>query len=400
MEIEEELNVHKKGLKMQNEELLNTQLQLLKSVEDYIELFDNLPVSYFIMDTNGIIMNVNTKGSKLIGIDKKQLIGKPLSLFINGESNQDDYCRHRKLALDTDDLMQIESEIKKKDGSIFPVLIESVSLRDQHGDFKHLLAIINDISKQKEYERQIELALAKEKELSEMKSRFIATTSHEFRTPLSTILSSVSLIESYHKTEDGAKRKRHINKIVSAVNGLKEILTEFFSFDQIEKNLITNNPETFNIVRLTEETISMIDAKNHTMVYKHSGEFQDAYLDIKLLKICLINLLSNAIKYSPNTGTIEITTKKSTRGDIEISVKDYGIGIPDNEKEHIFGPFFKAKNADAIEGTGIGLNIIQKLITLMGGAISFESKINEGTVFVLKFPVKNKKKSKKEEGLK
>lgn len=383
---EHETHVQEIELKMQNEELLATQLKLQKSIESYGELFDLAPVGYFILNYNGIIINVNAKGSILLGIDKKQLIGNPFSVFLNGEAFQDEFYRHRSFVIGSKELRELESELKKKDGTTCPVLIESICVKNEEGDFKYMLLIIRNILKQKEHENKVEQALAKEKELSEMKSRFITMTSHEFRTPLSTILSSVSLIESYDKTEDNDKRKKHINKIKSSVDGLKEILTEFFSFTQIEKSLLHNNPETFNLIRFTEETISYLDSKDHKITYKHTGEFQDVYLDAKLLKICLINLLSNAIKYSPKNGTIEIATKKNAGSDIEISVKDYGIGIPENEKEHVFGHFFRAKNADIAQGTGMGLNIIQKFVTLMGGTISFESKINEGTVFTLKFP--------------
>lgn len=381
-----EVKLHEIELKMQNEELLSIQAKLQQSIENYAELFDLAPIGYFILDHSGIITNVNNKGSRLLGIDNKQLIGNPFSVFLNGESLQDDYYRHRNLVIGSNELKQLESEIKKKDGTTCPVLIESVCVKDKEGKFKEILLTLRDISIQKEHEYKVEQAFSKEKELSEMKSNFISMTSHEFRTPLSTILSSISLIENYNKTEDNDKRKKHVNKIKSSVDGLKEILTEFFSFSQIEKNLLHNNPETFNLVRLAEETISLINSKDYKVIYNHIGEFQDVYLDAKLLKVCLINILSNAIKYSPKGGTIEMATKKDRNGNIEISVKDYGIGIPENEKAHVFGQFFKAKNADVAKGTGMGLNIIQKLITMMGGTILFESKINEGTIFILKFP--------------
>lgn len=390
LHLEHEVHVHEIELEMQNEELHATQLKLIKSIENYTELFDLAPIGYFILDNNSSIINVNSKGSNLIGIDKKQLIGKPFSVFLNGEAHQDEYYLHKNLVVETNELKQLITEIRKKDGTNTSVLIESICVVDEQGNFKHILSTISDISKQIQYERKVALALAREKELSEMKSQFISMATHEFRTPLSTILSSAGLIESYDKTEDLAKRNRHINKIKSSVDGLKKILTTFFTFNQLERNLLNNNPETFNLVKLIEDTISLIDTQSHTLVYKHMGGFHDVFLDAKLLKICLTSTLSNAIKYSPNAGTIEITTEKNVNGDVEISVRDYGVGIPESEKLHIFGEFFNANNYDDITGTGTGLNVIQKLITLMGGTISFESKLNEGTVFVIKFPGQKK----------
>lgn len=390
LHLEHEVHVHEVELEMQNEELQATQLKLVKTIENYAELFDLAPVGYFILDNNSVIDNVNLKGSNLIGVDKKQLIGKSFSVFLNGESHQDEYYRHKNLVVETNELKQLVTEIRKKDGTNTSVLIESICVNDEQGNFKHILSTISDISKQIQYERKVELALAKEQELSEMKSRFISMATHEFRTPLSTILSSAGLIESYDRTEDLAKRNRHINKIKSSVEGLKKILTTFFTFNQLERNLLNNNPETFNLIKLIEDTISLIDTQSHILVYKHTEGLHDVFLDSKLLKICLTGILSNAVKHSPNDGTIEITTKKTFHGDVEISIRDYGVGIPESEKLHVFGEFFNSNNTDVVTGTGMGLSVIQKLIILMGGIISFESKINEGTVFVIKFPGQKK----------
>lgn len=384
-ELEHELNVHKEELEMQNEELLVTQRDLVRSIDNYTELFNLAPVGYFILDSEGIISNVNRKGSQLLGLHKNQLIGNPFSVFLNGESFQDDYYRHRNTVMETGELRQLPSEVRKKDGTTLSILIESICVNDEQGQFKHLLSTFSDITRRVQEERKIEFALEKEVELSELKSRFITMVSHEFRTPLTTILSSIELIDKYDKTEDLAKRKNHVGKIKSSVKGLKEILSLFFTLNEIENNMVSNQPATFDMVKLTDNVISMLDKKGHTFFYNHSDNLQDVFLDAKLLKICLANILGNAVKYSPSPGAIEITTEKTKEGTILIFVKDYGIGIPEHEKAQIFEKFYKAQNADVIQGTGLGLNTTQKLISLMGGSISFESKLNEGTVFVLEF---------------
>ncbi len=387
-EIEHELNVHKIELEMQNKELISTQQKLIKSIGNYTELFDRAPIGYFVLDKRGMILNVNICGSLQLGVDKNQLLRKSFSVFLNGESHQDNYYRHHNLVIEKNKLLQLESEIRKKDGSVSPVMIESSVVNDEKGHFKHLLSTIVDITEQKEHEHNVEKALNQEKELSEMKSRFITTASHEFRTPLTTILSSLSLIDSYEKAEDAAKRKKHSEKIKSSVDELTEILSNILSFSNIDSELTINEPKTFNLVRFIEEIISETKIKTPAIVYKHVSERQDVFLDSKLLKICLTNLLSNAIKYSSKAITVEITSVKNKKGDIIISIKDYGIGIAENEKTHVFKQFFRTKNAETIQGIGLGLHIVQKIVKLMNGAIFFESELNKGTVFVLTLPNK------------
>ena len=389
-DLEFETYVKKIELVMKNKVLLATQIKLEKTVENFSEIFNHAPIGYFILDNNGIIMNVNIKGCKLLGIDGKQLIGKPFSVFLHGESCQDDFYRHRNVVMDNNKLNKIETEILKKDGSICSVILGGNVVNDENGNFKYHLTTICDFTKSKEDAKKVELALVKEKELSEMKSRFISMASHEFRTPLCTILMSASLIDSYDKTEDSLKRKQHTKKIVSSVNGLKEILSEFLSMSKIENNLICNHPETFNLIKFTEDTIAGSITENRIINYKDLGECQDVYLDSKLLKVCLTSIINNAVKFSSNASKIEITTKKNTNGNIKISIKDHGIGIPEEDKARIFEPFFRAENTDTIHGIGLGLNIVKKIIEVMGGTITFESKINEGSVFILNFSGKKK----------
>ena len=229
--------------------------------------------------------------------------------------------------------------------------------------------------------------MLKEKELHEMKSQFITIASHEFRTPLATILTSSELIEKYHKSEDHDKRDSHLRKIRGSVHRLIEILMDFMSIDDLEDGKFVNNPETFNLVESTESIINEIKALNeiHEVNFTYSGTSELVYMDQKLLKTCISNLLINAFKYSPGGGMIEINTDITDPENFNIEVRDYGIGIPEKDQPKIFSQFFRAKNSENIQGTGLGLNITKTLITLMGGRISFTSKENIGSTFSLKF---------------
>ncbi|MDN3655279.1 PAS domain-containing sensor histidine kinase [Ferruginibacter paludis] len=386
LEIEHELNVHKVELEMQNEELRLTQLQLEKSLDNYAELFQYAPVGYFILDINGIVLNLNDTASKLLGEHKNWAAGRPFSVFLHSEICQDDFYRHRNLVIDSGMPQEIEVKFIKKDSVAFPALITSTIVKDEEDHFKYFLSTVNDISERKEQEQKMKMALSKEVELNELKSRFISTASHEFRTPLATILLSTELLEKYNEPDDEKNRKKHFQKIKSAVLGLTEILMDFLSLDKFENGVITNNPEYIDLVSLTTRVIEDMNIRRQPVLYKHADKKQVVYLDPKLLRVCVTNIIGNAFKYSHADSPVEVTTALVDNDQVLISVKDHGIGIPEHDKPFIFDRFFRSKTAEAYQGTGLGLNIVQKFTSVMNGHISFTSVENEGSTFVLQFP--------------
>ncbi|NDK57474.1 hybrid sensor histidine kinase/response regulator [Pontibacter fetidus] len=240
------------------------------------------------------------------------------------------------------------------------------------------------------YEAQVEIrkALQKEKELHELKSRFVTIASHEFRTPLSTVLSSASLIGKYKTTEDDEKRQKHVERIKSAVSNLTTILNDFLSISRIEEGKIYNVPTTFDLKEFTAEIVDemqglvKIGQKIH---YHHNSPETIVTLDKQLLKNIILNLLSNASKYSSEGKAIFIDTEVA-KSVIYLTVKDAGIGIPETDKAHLFTPFFRAQNVTNIQGTGLGLNIVNRYVDIMGGTLTYESELNEGTTFRIIFP--------------
>ena len=229
-------------------------------------------------------------------------------------------------------------------------------------------------------------ALKKERELNEMKSNFVSMASHEFRTPLSTILSSVSLMEFYKTTETQDKRDKHIARINSAVNEMVATLEEFLSLEKIEEGKAQVKNEIFNIRQLAENIRLKFstDLKTGQVIeYRHNG-IEDICLDEGYLNHILTNLLSNAIKYSPQNSSIYFSTK--VEGSIvALSVKDNGIGISDEDQKHLFERFFRASNTAGIKGTGLGLHIVKRYVELLGGTIHVKSTINKGTEFTVIF---------------
>lgn len=231
-------------------------------------------------------------------------------------------------------------------------------------------------------------ALSKERELSDLKSRFVSMASHEFRTPLSTILSSVSLIGKYTDTNDQDKRDKHILRIRSAVNNLTDILNEFLSLGKIEEGKIQVHLSIFNIkeqVQLIISEIAPILKKGQFIKYNHEG-FTQVNLDTSLLRNIIINLVSNAIKFSPEGATIWVDSR-CKENEVELIIKDQGLGIPEEDMKHLFERFFRGKNVVNIQGTGLGLHIVAKYVELMGGKINVESQLEQGTKFTIKFNI-------------
>ena len=212
--------------------------------------------------------------------------------------------------------------------------------------------------------------------------------SHEFRTPLSTILSSVSLIGKYTGAEEQDKRDKHILRIRSAVSNLTDILNEFLSLGKIEEGKIQVHLSEFNL----KEQLQLIISEIHPILkplqrinYNHNGH-DHANLDVSLVRNIMINLISNAIKFSPEEANIWVDSENDGNR-ITITVRDEGLGIPEDDMKHLFERFFRGKNVVNIQGTGLGLHIVSRYIDLMGGKITVSSQLEKGTEFTLNFNI-------------
>ncbi|MEM1408350.1 MAG: PAS domain-containing sensor histidine kinase [Bacteroidota bacterium] len=239
-------------------------------------------------------------------------------------------------------------------------------------------------------ENDAKKALERERELNELKSRFVSMASHEFRTPLSTMLSSVSLIERYNNNEQADKRGRHVKKIKTAIGNLKNILDDFLSLSKLEEGKISINKSSVNVSELAENVIdqmSQLTGDNQRIRLMIKGKECVCHTDNKIVNNVLINLISNGIKYSEKDVDLILTYQQSV---LKIEVRDYGMGIPEQEKKHMFERFFRAKNAVNIQGTGLGLNIVKKYVEILEGTIDFESTLNKGTTFTVCLPIDDK----------
>ena len=367
------------------------------------------------------IIQINPSAEKLFGYENGELIGQKIEVLIP-KRLKEKHVGHRDgfhknpHARSMGEGMELFGE--KKDGSEFPVEISLSPYSSAEGNFVVAFIVDNtnrriaeeklrnystDLEKQvnnrtmilqeaitelEKTKNELHEALEKEKELNEMKTRFVSMASHEFRTPLTTILSSLSLVKTYGDQNNSEKQDRHIHKIKSSITNLTDILNDFLSVSKMEEGKIENIRERFIVTSFVEGVISEVESlcKNgQTISFVHSGD-DLLYLDSKLLKHVLFNLLSNAAKFSNPNSVIQVKTDLTDK-EFNLSVEDQGIGISESDQKHLFQRFFRARNASNIQGTGLGLNIIENYIEVMKGNIRFTSKENVGTTFYLQFPL-------------
>lgn len=384
---------------------LETRLQQTQSeVSDYKHALDESAI-VAITDQKGIIKHVNNNFCKISKYSREELIGQDHRI-INSGYHPKEFIRNLWVTIANGKVWRGELRNKAKDGTIYWVDTTIVPFLNEEGKPYQYLAIRSDITQRKMAEEQLlkineelenkvrertlELthALEKEKELNEMKSRFVSIASHEFRTPLSAILSSTSLVEHYVNPEQEEKRKKHIDRIKSSVRNLTSILDDFLSLEKLEQGKVEAHSTEFNLKEFIEDAIEEMEGmskrKHQKFNYNYTGT-EEVYQDKKILRNVLLNLLSNAVKYSPEGKEIHVSAEVKG-GKAFFAVRDEGIGIPEEAQKKLFDKFFRAKNATNIQGTGLGLNIVKRYVELLDGTISFTSKENVGTTFTVEFP--------------
>lgn len=271
-------------------------------------------------------------------------------------------------------------------------MINAVGLPDEDGDVQQILVVEQNITPLKKAQNDIHEALEKERQLSELKSRFVSMASHEFRTPLTTMLSSLALLKKYvEKGVEKEKQFKHMGRIKNSVHHLTNILNDFLSLDKLEEGKVEVQYQEFAIDQFLQEVVEDVEgmAKEGQVINCNSPKGKQVQSDKNILRNILHNLLSNAIKYSPLHTNIWVDCKVG-KDQLTLIVKDEGMGIPETEQQHLFERFFRAKNAMNIEGTGLGLSIIKKYVDLLKGTISVRSAEGKGTECTLKIPCKVK----------
>jgi PAS domain S-box-containing protein len=265
--------------------------------------------------------------------------------------------------------------------------LNCVPLPSPDGSIERILVVELNVSILKEAEEKAKAALVKERELSELKSKFVSLASHEFRTPLSTVLSGAGLIDRYADLGQVDKIKQHASRIKDNVKALTGILNDFLSLGKLEEGHVKPQAHEINIKDLfagVADEMREIAKPGQTIEYYHNGS-ELAMTDAQVVRNISINLISNAIKYSPEGCPITLSCQID-KDSISFQVTDMGIGIPEQDQNKLFERFFRAKNASNIQGTGLGLNIVKRYVDIMNGQITFESTLGRGSTFSVVIP--------------
>ena len=342
----------------------------------------------FFIDPKGRVKSWNKGAEQIKGYTEAEIIGQHISVFYTDEDNRlGEPFQNLQRALEEGHYESVGLR-KRKDGSVFYADVVFTPIYDDKKILKGFAKITRDITEQKKAEEDMMNTLRREQELNELKSRFVTIASHEFKTPLSVILSSVSLIEKYPDADQQDKRLKHIHRIKSNVNNLKQILNDFLSLEKLEGGIVQNCPTETDLVHLAREAIQDMEnsLKEGQYIQSHTeGKPRLIPVDTQLLRNILNNLLSNAIKYSPESTNVDCTLSYQPAA-VDIQVRDRGIGIPPEEQQHLFERFFRASNTAGISGTGLGLSIVKRYLDLMGGQIRLSSNTGEGSTFTVTLP--------------
>lgn len=355
---------------------------LSSSVATNRALLNAIPDSMFRISKEGTFVNFKAAKDNNLPFPTSEFLGKNVYEVLPTEVAQQTIdCLER--ALSTGDIQIFEYQLLVNNNLLDYEVRIAVSAEDE------VMAIIRDITARKRAEEDIRKTLDKQKELSELKTRFVSMTSHEFRTPLTTILSSAELLEKYSKKLAEEKKLQHLHRIQASVKHMTQLLNNVLLIGKAEAGKLEYRPVPLDLAQFCRdlvEELQMGSDNNHTIAFASLGECTNACVDEKLLRYILSNLLSNAIKYSPQSGTVNFDLI-CQQGEAIFLVQDHGIGIPPTDQAQLFNSFHRASNVGTISGTGLGLAIVKKSVDLHKGMIAVKSEVGVGTTFTVTLPL-------------
>ncbi|MAN58773.1 MAG: PAS domain-containing sensor histidine kinase [Flavobacteriaceae bacterium] len=371
----------------------------------------------------------NGTANAMFGYDEDELIGEHLNVLIPREYHKNHHTHFNNFIEHSDtrqmghgrDLFGL-----RKDGTKFPVeaglnpfeisdrqyvmaLVSDISVRKQHeqrirelnANLEQKIAertraleetvsqLKEEVEKRRAAENKMKESLRKERELNELKTKFLSMVSHEFKTPLSGILTSATLAGKYTKEEQQEKRDKHLKTIKAKVKYLDNILSDFLSIERLETGKTVYKFSTFPLSKVVNEVIydaNMLLKDGQHIEYPQFIDDIMLEFDEKILELILTNLINNAIKYSSEGSAIEVKVQVR-ENELSVTVVDEGMGIPEEEQKYVFNRYFRAENALLNAGTGIGLNIVKSHLENLGGNIHFTSKEGVGSIFTVTLPI-------------
>jgi PAS domain S-box-containing protein len=395
----------------------------IQAAFEFQAIFQEAAIGIIVTNSRFEILLSNKFADQLFGYEEDELLGENISLLIPNHLKDRHHGHLENLGhekpISRPMGIGLDLKAKRKDGSLFPIEISLSHFKAS--DSMHYIAFVSDVTLKRKVEMELilknqqinqlnetleqevaartqalqntldklevnakELAqsLEKEKVLGDLKTRFVSMASHEFRTPLTSILGSATLIEKYSKAEDQPKREQHIKRIKSSVSHLTEILEEFLSVGKLEDGKLEIHPADFSMREFIEDILTDFSTYNQPIRFELAEDFT-CFQDASILRKVIFNGLSNALKFSQKEVLLQV---KRNDSNVEMCISDQGIGISAEDQKHLFERFFRGGNATVIQGTGLGLHLVDRYMRLLGGKVEISSELNKGTELRLQFP--------------
>jgi PAS domain S-box-containing protein len=391
---------------------------------EFEAIFQEAAIGIVVTNSKFEILLSNRFADQLFGYDSAELLGENISLLIPNHLKERHHGHLSNLGhekpISRPMGLGLDLKAKRKDGSLFPIEISLSHFKAS--DSMHYIAFVSDVTLKRKVEmelilknqqinqlnetleqevaartqalqntlyklelntQELQKSLEKEKVLGDLKTRFVSMASHEFRTPLTSILGSATLIEKYAKAEDQPKREQHINRIKSSVSHLTEILEEFLSVGKLEDGKLELHPSEFSVRDFLLDIISDFSTYQRTIRLELEGDYT-CVQDASILRKVIFNGLSNALKFSQKEVLLRVIPSVDA---VTLAIIDQGIGISEEDQKHLFERFFRGGNATVIQGTGLGLHLVDRYIRLLGGKVEIKSELNKGTELHIQLPL-------------
>lgn len=371
-------------------ELKKIQEQLAESKQYIQTILDNVINGIITLNDWGVIESVNPAAAAIFGYEPAEMYGQAFGLLL-AEPNRSLHVRQllRRLEANTDhEMMGL-----RENGTEFPIYLAISKV--QFGNRTIFTAIVQDITERKRMEaerlenKQLSIALDKEREMRDLKNRFITMMSHELRTPLASILLSSDMLKLYGDKVPADEKLLYLNNIHTQVDHITELIKDVQAISRVDGSSSLYMPELTDLVAYCRKIVDEFNLnhhKSHRIFFMAVHETMQTMLDHKLMRQALTNLLTNAIKYSPEGSDIQVMISNGGRL-ARVQVIDQGVGIPADDLERLFEPFHRGKNVENLPGTGLGLAITRQAMELHGGSVEVESKENAGTKVTILIPI-------------
>lgn len=370
-------------------EVKRVQFELIESKQRIEAILNNVLNGIITLDERGRVESTNPAAAEIFGYTMLELMRMSVRMLLAEPQRS---VPNRTLITTLLENRSGELTGQRKDGTTFPLHI--MLSRVQIGHRSLYTGILQDMTERKRIEAEliekekISIALEKERELRELKNRFITMMSHELRTPLASILLSSDMLRHYGEQAPPEEKTLYFDNIRVQVDHLTELIRDVLMISKAETHRMEFHPEVVDMItycrRIVEE-FQLSYKQSHTVRFEHSLKRLRAMIDVKLLRQALTNLIANALKYSPDGGEVCLRLSVMDRL-IALEVSDSGLGIPEADQSHLFQPFFRGSNVDSLPGTGLGLAITRQAVEIHNGTIEVQSKIGQGTKVILRLP--------------